>query len=44
MREILLKSKYWDNFNLDLYIKYLEARAIIDENNNLNISNHETIN
>lgn len=26
MEETLIKSKYWTNFNIDLYIKYLEAR------------------
>lgn len=37
MREILLKSKYWDNFNLDLYLRYLERQLELeDSNNNLN--------
>lgn len=35
MREILLKSKYWDNFNLDLYLRYLETRLNIEDSNNI---------
>jgi hypothetical protein len=26
METTLIKSNYWDNFNMELYIKYLQAR------------------
>jgi hypothetical protein len=46
MMELLKYRYYWDRFNLELYIQYLEQKLIKEQQKNINHGNkqNQTIN